>query len=277
MLLKCKFKPVLVKSLWEISHRGKKRNYSSIGVHAHAALATEMIFADYGKTKITILKKTYIINPGECIFIKGGIKHSVEGVEGAPFDFLNIMFRGKLPSSLYGKVLTVNRKGFDLLTLLKQEITQEQPYRHEVIASCLTMFLAYLIRQVEGSVPAGLPETANYKHYQSDIVNRALKVIADEYSKPLSISILSKSVGIGESRLRQLIKIETGENFTLLLHKQRVAVAKHLLNEGIYSLSEISNAVGYSYPPFFFKVFKRITGMTPGAYAVSLGEPIDKA
>jgi AraC-like DNA-binding protein len=272
MILKCKFKPVLVKSLWEISHRGKKRNYYK-EAHAHDPKATEMIFTDYGKTKVTIKEKTYIINPGECIFIKGGVPHTVEGAEGAPFDFLNIMFRGKIPSFLFEKVLTVNRKGFELLTILKQESVTEQPYGSEVIASCLTMFLAYLIRQVEGFVPSGQPESANYKHYPSDIVNRALKVIADQYSRPLDMSMLCKAVGIGESRLRQLIRIETGQNFSTLLHKQRVAAAKHLLNEGIYSLSEISSAVGYIHPPFFFKVFKRITGMTPGAYAVSLGEP----
>jgi two-component system response regulator YesN len=103
-----------------------------------------------------------------------------------------------------------------------------------------------------------------------------MKVIANEYSKPLTLKHLSQSVGIGESRLRSLIKIETGENFSTILHKQRITVAKHFLSEGIFSVEDISNAVGYEYTAFFFKIFKRITGMTPKNYASSLGDPTER-
>ena len=276
MLLKYNVKPVLVKSIWAIAHKGKSRNYA-IATHVNPTNRPyEMIFVDYGKINLTLGKKNLLVSPGECIFLSGGKKHSFYGVDGAPFDYLNIMFSGEIPPSLFGKVLTINRKCFELATKLKQESIQDQPYRCEVIASCLTEFIAYLLRKVELSVPHSLTEHANYKRHQSEVVNRALNVIASEYSKPLSMKMLCRSSGIGESRLRQLLKIETGGNFRTLLHKQRIAVAEHLLREGNYSLEEISSAVGYSYPSFFFKVFKRIMGIPPGAYASSLGEPTDK-
>lgn len=274
MILKYKVKPVLVTSIYSIGHKFKKRD-KIIKAHVHLPKAIEMIFVDYGKISLTLGRKRFVLKPGECIFFTYGVKHSFTGVEGAPFDFLNILFRGNLPSYLFEKIFPVNRKCFDLLGQLKLECTQEQLHGNEIKASFLAIFLGYLIRQIEGAVPQNMPESVNYKRYQSEIVNRALKIIVDEYSKPLTIKMLCKSVGIGESRLRQLIKRETGENFSTLLHKQRVAVAKHLLNEGTYSLAEISNAVGYNYPAFFFTIFKRITGLTPGAYAISLGETTD--
>jgi AraC-like DNA-binding protein len=258
-----------------MSHLGMKRDIV-IKAHMHLPKAIEMIFVDYGSISLKLGSKSFVLNPGECILFSSGVKHSFTGVEGAPFDYMNIMFRGNLPSSVFNRIYPVNKKCFELMSQMKLESSLEQPYRSEIIASFLTIFLGFLIRQAEGTVPENMPESVNYKRYQSEIVNRALKIIAEEYSKPLNMRMLCKSVGVGESRLRQLIRRETGENFSTLLNKQRVTVAKHLLNDGTLSLAEISNALGYNYPAFFFRIFKRITGLTPGAYAISLGEPTEK-
>jgi AraC-like DNA-binding protein len=272
MLIKYKNKPTLVKSIRSLYHKGKRRGYI-VDPHPHFKGEIEFIFVDYGKISLMIEEKTLIINPGECVLLRGEVKHTFEGVDGAPFDYLNIMFRGDIPPVLFDRVLAVNRKCFDLAARLKQEIINEQPYGSEVAAAYLTAFIACLVRQAEISVPEKMPQSANYKQFQSEFVNRALKIIAAEYAKPLNTEMLCKSVGIGESRLRVILKAETGKSFKTLLQEQRIAAAKHLLGEGSYSLAEISHRVGYEYPSFFFKVFKRITGLSPGAYAVSLGEP----
>ncbi|MCX6984620.1 MAG: AraC family transcriptional regulator, partial [Lentisphaerae bacterium] len=197
-----------------------------------------------------------------------------EGEAEAPFDYFNIGFSGKIPRSLFGRRIPVDRKCVELLERLKQESIQKMPYCGEIIASCLTELIARLLRQVETSVPNKLLESVSLRKYQSEVVNRAIKVIAEEYSKPLTLTDLSQAVGISESRLRKLLKIETGETFNTILQKQRITAAKHLLGEGTFSLADISAAVGYSYTAFFFKIFKRLTGMTPRAYSQSLGEPI---
>ena len=276
MQLHYKIKPSLVEEVDFVIHKGKKRD-SRVQLHRHGPKYHEMIYVDYGKINFILDGSGIPVRPGECIFIHGGSNHSFSGESGAPFDYLNITFHGKLPLSLFGKSIPVNRKCLELLEKLKQESIREMPYRREVIASCLTEFIAYLLRQIKVSIPDKLPESANLRRYQSEVVNRAMKVIADEYSKPLTLRHLSQAAGIGESRLRKLLKIETGENFSAILHKQRITAAKHLVSEGIFSLAEISNAVGYSYTAFFFKIFKRLTGMTPKAYAQSLGEPTEKA
>ena len=275
MQLSYKIKPVFVEKIDYIIHKGKKRDFRG-RMHVHGPKYHEMIFVDYGKINVNLNGRKIPVNPGECIFIQGGSTHSYAGESGSPFDYLEITFRGKLPGTLFGKSLPVKRKCLDLLEKMKQESIREMPYCREVIASCLTELIVYFLRQIEVSLPSKLPESANLRRYQSEVVNRAMKVIADEYSKPLTLSHLSQAAGIGGSRLRILIKIETGENFSTILHRQRITVAKHLLSEGTFSLEEISSAVGYRYTPFFFKIFKRVTGMTPKTYAQSLGEPTEK-
>lgn len=275
MKLSYEFKPCFVKNIWYVTHKGKRRNYS-IRADAHLPNAHEMIYVDYGKIILVLNGVEIHVSPGECIFIPGGATHYFHGEQGSPFDYLNIMFVGDLPETFFGKKLIVNRKCLELMEKLKQESLRETPYCREIIASVLTELTARFLRQVEFSVPEKLPESANRHRYRSDIVNRALKIISDEYSKPLNRKQLSRAAGIGESRLAKLLKMETGENFSSILHRQRITAAKHLISEGTFSFEEISSAVGYQYTSFFFKIFKRITGMTPKAYSRSLGEPTEK-
>ncbi len=70
--------------------------------------------------------------------------------------------------------------------------------------------------------------------------------------------------------MRALLRKETGENFSSILHKHRVEAAKHLLRESIYSLEEIAGAVGYQSLSFFFKIFKKIYRHDP---EIIFGQP----
>ena len=272
MQLNYNFTPVLVKKVLFVAHKGKRRGFRHPS-NVHPSKTHEIMYVDYGRLVLNLNEKSIRINPGECIFIPGGAWHSFAGEEGEPFDYMNIMFIGNPPQSLFGKKLNANRKCIELMEILKQESIQEIPYCREIMAGVLTELISRFLRQVEFSIPDKLPGSLNSNRYRSENVNRALKVISDEYSKPLTLKQLSRSAGIGESRLAQLLKIETGENFSSILHRQRITAAKHLISEGTFSLEEISNAVGYQSTSFFFKIFKRITGMTPKTYSKSLGDP----
>jgi AraC-like DNA-binding protein len=266
------FKPALVHKVIYVTHKGKRRGHLGTQ-HLHKRDFCEIIYVDYGKVNIFLEERRIIVNYGECIFIPGEIRHSLAGVEGAPFDYLNILFLGKVPPALLSRNIPVNRKCLELLERMKQESVQAMPYGNEVIACCLTEFIAYLLRQVKFSIPGKLAEPLKRQNYHSEIVNRAIKVIEGEYSKPLNLKKISRALGISGPYLCALIRKETGETFSMILHRQRVTAAKHLLSESIFSIGEISNAVGYTSLSFFFKIFKRITGMTPKAYGQSLGEP----
>ena len=274
MKLEYNVKPVLVKRIYIVTHKGKRRNFQS-GLHVHDAGAHELIYVDYGNVRLLIEEKVIDIAPGHCIIIPGGSTHWFTGKEGAPFDYLNILFHGEIPQSLFSKSIPVHRENYELMDRLKKESVHELPYCREVIASYLTLLLANLIRQTDIAVPNKLPGFANSQRYQSQSVTRAMTIIANKYASPLDMKQLSRSVGISESYLCALIKRETGESCTKILQKQRVSAAKHLLRESVHSFEEISSAVGYDSVSFFFKIFKRITGMTPKTYSNSLGEPTE--
>ena len=267
--------PVWINKVIDVTHKGKRCNFTG-SPHTHRPDIYEIIYIDYGALNLTFQGAELVAKPGECIFIPPELEHSLCGRDGASFDYLNIMFKGKIPESLLLRSLPVNRRCLELMEYLKQESLQAMPYYGETVFGILTELIARFLRQVEYSVPSQLPESSTRHRYQSEIVNRAMAYIAERYSKELNLKDLSKALSVSESHLRAIIKKETGENFSTLLHKQRISAAKHLLSEGTFSVENISNAVGYPYTSFFFKIFKRLTGMTPKGYSQSLGEPAEK-
>lgn len=245
--------------------------------HGHHSYEHEMIYVDYGKVNLLLDSTRIIIKSGECVFIPGGARHSFSGEEGTHFDYLNIMFRGKLPDAIFRRSLPVNSNCLGLMERLKQESMQNIPYCKEIIACYLGELIIHFIRQITIALP-GKPIGPTYRQrYRSKAVNRAMSVIADSYSSQINLKQLGKAVGVSESHLRFLLKKETGKKFSLILQEQRVAAAKHLLLDSAFPIQEIANAVGYGTQPFFFKIFKRLTGMTPKAYSNSLGEPTERA
>ena len=54
----------------------------------------------------------------------------------------------------------------------------------------------------------------------------------------------------------------------MIAHVQnlRIEEAKRLLENSELSADEIASEVGYENPAFFRRLFKRTTGLTPGAY-----------
>ncbi len=271
MIINYDFHPVIVNKIYSISHKMKKQNFHGV-FHKHTPNRYEIIFVDYGEIILTLNNKQVKIAPGECIFIPGEEKHYLEGKGGVPFNFLNIMFSGKIPLSLLDTRIPVCRGGYELMKKIKQESVQNKTYSNELTACYLTEFIIDLCRRQTVDILNYLPETVILKSYQSEIVNRALSVISNEYNQPLDLKKISMAVGVSVPHIRALLKKETGENFSTILHRHRVSAAKHLLCNSNLSLEEIASAVGYMSLPFFFKVFKRSTGMTPKTYASSLGD-----
>ena len=84
--------------------------------------------------------------------------------------------------------------------------------------------------------------------------------------KPLSLKTLSFQFNLSAAYLGQLYKKETGENFSSQLNIIRVDQAKILLRNPLLKEYEIAKEVGYSDSSYFFRIFKKQTGMNPSEY-----------
>lgn len=86
------------------------------------------------------------------------------------------------------------------------------------------------------------------------------------YEQPISLKHVSEEFHLNASYISQLIKTETGLNYTQYMTELRIGKAKELLTNTKLSLAEISEAVGFNDYFYFIKKFKREVGVTPGKF-----------
>ncbi|MEK8127920.1 helix-turn-helix domain-containing protein [Paenibacillus filicis] len=97
-----------------------------------------------------------------------------------------------------------------------------------------------------------------------EILNAQRYVIVN-IDKIVTLEELSSVLHLNPSYLSRLFKKETGENFVEYITKVKVEHAKELLDQTQLSVDEIAEKIGYE-KNYFYKVFKKLTGMTPNHY-----------
>lgn len=106
---------------------------------------------------------------------------------------------------------------------------------------------------------------------QHQTITQICDYIQQKYDKQLTLSGLSMKFNINSYYLSKLFKKYTNEKFIDYLTKIRIQKAIELIQEGRYSVKEISGMVGYNDQSYFSKVFKKITGQNPCEYRNIIG------
>lgn len=101
----------------------------------------------------------------------------------------------------------------------------------------------------------------------SQHIARVQEYILEHYSdSSLSLEATAEHVGISPAYLSRLFKKETDSSFVDYVNMIRVQKAKYLLVQSNLKTKEIAFQTGFHSMQNFFRIFKRITGNTPGEY-----------
>lgn len=100
----------------------------------------------------------------------------------------------------------------------------------------------------------------------SAIVVRSIRFINEHYAEDISLEDIAGRLHVSSSYLSTLFAKEVGTNYSAYLRALRIRKAKDLLSNGSRKVYEIASDVGYHDAKYFCRVFKEVTGMSPGAY-----------
>lgn len=94
--------------------------------------------------------------------------------------------------------------------------------------------------------------------------------IRRNYMYDISMQDVARAMNYSEAYFSKLFKQSFQKNFTAYLTEFRVNEAKLRLEEPTVNVKDIGRAVGYGDSNYFAKVFKRITGVSPTEYRLSV-------
>jgi AraC-like DNA-binding protein len=80
-----------------------------------------------------------------------------------------------------------------------------------------------------------------------------------------SVAEWGQALGVSERTVSRAFRSETGLSMVQWRQALRVHAALTLISEGM-QVQEVSERLGYAQPSTFIASFKRVVGLTPGAY-----------
>ena len=106
----------------------------------------------------------------------------------------------------------------------------------------------------------------------ADAIFQAIQYINKNYSEKVSLDEVAGAVYLSPAYFSKIFKEEMKCNFNSYLNQVRIDKSKNLLLNSKFSLVEIAGMVGYEDQSYFTKVFKRISGLSPGKYREKRGK-----
>jgi YesN/AraC family two-component response regulator len=102
------------------------------------------------------------------------------------------------------------------------------------------------------------------------IIKMVMQYIQAHYMEKISLESLSDSLGFSPGYVSKCLKKYQDKSFTNLLMECRIMESAKLLARENLTISEISYAVGFSDPNYFYKCFQKVMGMQPKKFIQSL-------
>jgi transcriptional regulator GlxA family with amidase domain len=132
-------------------------------------------------------------------------------------------------------------------------------------AEAMKIAKVYLLKwHDEGQSPYASLVRAN--PHADSVVRDCEEWLAERFREPHAVSRVVEQARIPERSLKRRFKAATGRALIDHVQALRIEEAKRLLESGNMSVEEISAEVGYEQTAFFRRLFKRLTGITPGQY-----------
>ena len=227
-------------------------------------------FVAKGKGKFVCLDKEYTVSAGDGFFAPANKVIFYEADENEPWEYYWVGFSGvDAPRLLDACRLSAEKPCFhssdpDEMIRLILDIYGSNGVSAASEAHMTGGLYSFLAKIIEENAPE---ESA---HRTTKYLDSAVKYIEHNFSLPITVTDIANSAAISRSHLYRIFMQELQITPNDYLVKYRISVACNLLRNAGISVSEAAYSSGFSDPLYFSRVFKRIKGCTPSAYARSV-------
>ena len=262
----------------------KHNRYTPAFLHKHVFF--EVVYVLSGRCVQAIGLDTHPFCEGDFIFISPGTFHTME-----VFDDNSIIINILLRRSTFRDMFTPLTYGNDLLSeffssglysssqfqymafhsgkdmFLRNELLnmcaewmEPDRYTDQILVGILTMVFAFLMRNYAGTLETSVS-------YHTNVPDDFLIMnYMQENLKDISLADVAKHFNFSVSYCSRLIKAATGVSFNEWKRTLRLRRAEHLLLSSNYTITQISDFVGYANPESFIRIFKKEFHLSPTEY-----------
>lgn len=145
-----------------------------------------------------------------------------------------------------------------------------QPMLHHAIKIYLELLLIHLFRENVGGKKDVAVTIKEIPTEDDSLFAQMVQYLNENIDKNYNLSLLSRQFLLSKERVRQIFLKCSGMNFKRYYIHLKIEKAKVLLRETNYSVTEISEFLGYTSIHYFSEVFTATVGISPKHYRASL-------
>ncbi len=274
-------------NVFEGSQIRRMMPHGLINTGLYMILLKDVICADY----IKYGRQEYDYQENTLMFISPG------QVFGHPDDGTKYQVKGWFlyfsPELLRGSSLGKHIRDYTFFSYETNEALHISPEEREAVIDCMRKIDAEIERDADHHsdtiITSAIELLLNYcsrfydrqfatrKKVNRDILTRFERLLEDYIASDLPRRLGTPTVGWCASQLHlsanyfgDLVKKETGESAMEHIRRRLMEQAKDLLIQSERNINEIAYSLGYQYPQYFTRAFKKATGQTPSQYRKSL-------
>ncbi len=135
-----------------------------------------------------------------------------------------------------------------------------------LIVSNIELFLNYCIRFYDR-------QFITRSHVNSDILSRFENILNEYFHSDLpqkqglpTVKYCAEKLNLSANYLGDLLKKETGKSAQEHVQLRLIEIAKEKMFEKDKTVSQVAYELGFEYPQYFSRLFKKKVGMTPNEY-----------
>lgn len=126
-----------------------------------------------------------------------------------------------------------------------------------------------LLREIADSNQAKVVTQRKISDSIAERINKINIYIICNFRNSIPLEEIARYVGMSQTSFCAFFKKHFGMSFVNYLNRTRLEAAKEMLKETSLSISEIAFRSGFNSIPYFNRVFRNASGMSPGEYRVA--------
>lgn len=267
--------PTMIQKPVQIFNIGQTVGYIRVPTPLYRQDYNSLIIITKGEAKQQVESETFTINVNDILFIKQGnitaLKDVKAGTEGYivlfPDDFLNKLFSEEKLISIFNinPVVHLSTEIVNWLKPLYQLLEIENGIETSPFDISKSLFQVIFFKIIASS------DAADAKiNKAGELTFKFKSYVYKNYINHRSVGYYAGKLAVSENYLNRCIKQSTQMSPKELINKIVILESQLLLQDLTKSVSEVAFKLEFEDPSYFGRLFKKVTGITPTNYRLSL-------
>ncbi|MCR8634208.1 AraC family transcriptional regulator [Paenibacillus radicis (ex Xue et al. 2023)] len=258
----------------------------NVPIFYHYHKGIEVLFVHRGKGTLTLNRKIYNLESGCVLILQPFQLHRVqfdpnnqcpyerttltfEPSTFAPFlknfPVLSRFFEQVWKEQLSNQVFRMDRNTTYISSILERFHDMVSGWDEDEDLEAASILILNILDYLKSLHNGGFGGVSRPESHTEKIMNW----VEEHYKEPFALDDLAKELHLSKHYVSHLFRSETGGSITEYVIARRIRQACWLLKTESKSVEHIGSLVGIPNSPYFCRLFKKITGLTPIQYRKS--------